>query len=65
MNKIKSSLNSRYILTRDELVKNMYVIYQKKESNSIHRGRIIDMDSEVKSWLIFLINSFQYFILRA
>lgn len=52
MEQIKSSLNSRLILTQNELVKNMYVIYQKNQSDSIYRGQIIDMDREVESLLI-------------
>lgn len=48
MNDIKSALNSRYILKKYELVKNMYVIYQI-QSNSIYRAKIIDMDSGIES----------------
>jgi len=48
MNDIKSTLNSRYILKKCELVKNMYVIYQI-QSNSIYRAKIIDMDSGIES----------------
>jgi len=49
MNDIKSALNSRYILKKCELVKNMYVIYQMQSSNSIYRAKIIDMDSGIES----------------
>lgn len=49
IDQIKSSLNSRFILTQSELVINMYVIYQKKQSDSIYRAQIINMDSEVES----------------
>lgn len=48
MNQIISNLNSRYILTKCDLIKNMYVIYQN-HSNSIYRAQVIDMDSEIKS----------------
>lgn len=45
MDKIKSTLNSRYILTQNELIKNMYVIYQN-QLNSIFRAQVVDMDFE-------------------
>ena len=48
MNHIKSTLDSRNILKKCELVKNMYVIYQI-QSNSIYRAKIIDMDSKIES----------------
>lgn len=48
MNKIKSTLNLRYILNKNDLVKNMYVIYQNP-SDAIHRAQIIDMDSGIES----------------
>lgn len=48
MEQIKSTLGTRHILTKCQLVKNMYVIYQH-QLNSIYRAQIIDMDSEVES----------------
>lgn len=48
MNQIKSDINSRYILKKHELTKNMYVIYQN-QSGSIYRAQIIDLDIEVES----------------
>ncbi|KAE9535821.1 hypothetical protein AGLY_007722 [Aphis glycines] len=55
MNDIKSALNSRYILKKCELVKNMYVIYQI-QSNSIYRAKIIDMDSGIEKIKLQLID---------
>ncbi|XP_025193812.1 uncharacterized protein LOC112593566 isoform X2 [Melanaphis sacchari] len=55
MNHIKTVLNSRYILKKCELVKNMYVIYQI-QSNSIYRAKIIDMDTEIKKIKLQLID---------
>lgn len=52
MDKIKSNLDSRNVLIKSELVKNMYVIYQNR-SNSVYRAQVTDMDSEVKSKLNF------------
>jgi len=48
MDHIKSILDSRYILKKCELVENMYVIYQI-QLNSIHRAKIIEMDSKIES----------------
>lgn len=48
MNEISSFLESRYVLIKCELVKNMYVIY-KNQLDCIYRAQIIDMDSEVES----------------
>lgn len=50
MDQVKSSLESRYILTKCKLIKNMYVFY-KNQLDCIYRAQIIDMDSEVESWL--------------
>jgi len=48
MNQIKSNLDSRYILTKYDLVKNMYAIYQD-QLDCVYRVQIIDMDSEIIS----------------
>lgn len=48
MDHIKSILDSRCILKTCELVENMYVIYQT-QTNSIHRAKIIEMDSKIES----------------
>lgn len=48
MNQIKSNLDSRYILKKCDLIKNMYVIYQN-QLHFIYRAQVIDMDSEVES----------------
>lgn len=53
MNKIRSTLNLRYILNKNDLEKHMYVIYQNP-SDTIHRAQIIDMDSEIESLYILL-----------
>lgn len=49
MKKIKSNLNLRYVLSKYDLVKNMYVIFQNPLDNVIHRAQIIDMDSGIES----------------
>lgn len=48
MDQIKSDLDSRRVLKKYELIKNMYVIYQN-QSYFIYRAQIIDMDIEVES----------------
>lgn len=48
MEQIKSNLDSRHVLKKYELVKNMYVIYQN-QSYFIYRAQVIDMDFEVES----------------
>jgi len=55
MDQIKSTLNSRHILSKCELLKNMYIIYQS-QSDCIYRAQIIDMDSEIKSLSVFFIS---------
>ncbi|XP_026804803.1 uncharacterized protein LOC113548228 [Rhopalosiphum maidis] len=55
MNHIESVLDSRYILKKCELVKNMYVIYQI-QSNNIYRAKIIDMDSGIEKIKLQLID---------
>lgn len=52
MCKIKSSLNSRRILTRNECSRNMKVIYHKEQSGSIYRSEVINMNLRDKSWLL-------------
>lgn len=49
MNHIKSNVDSRYILIKCDIVKNMYVIYHNQSDDSIYRAQVIDMDSEIKS----------------
>lgn len=51
MDHIKSVLDSRRVLKKCDLVKNMYVICQI-QSSSIYRAKIIDMDSEIESLLL-------------
>lgn len=48
MDKIKSDLDSRKVLIKSELVKNMYVIYQN-QSSSVYRAQVIDIDHELNS----------------
>lgn len=48
MDQIKSTLNSRSILTQNELIKDMYVIYQN-QFNSLYRAQVVDMDFESTS----------------
>jgi len=48
MDHIKSTLDSRNVLKKCELVKNMHVILQI-DSNFIYRAKIVDMDSEIES----------------
>lgn len=48
MDQIKSTLNTRIILTQNDLIKNMYVIYQNK-LNFIYRAQVVDMDFESTS----------------
>lgn len=48
MNQILISLDSRYILTKTDIVKNMYVIFQS-ECFIVHRAQIIDIDSDIES----------------
>lgn len=61
MDQIKSVLESRRLLTKFELVKNMHVIYQN-QLHFIYRAQIIDMDSEVESWCILFVYSLKYFV---
>jgi cell fate regulator YaaT (PSP1 superfamily) len=49
LNKIKSNLNLRHVLSKYDLVKNMYVIFQNSSDSMIHRAQIIDMDSGIES----------------
>lgn len=45
---LKSNLSSRHIVTKDTIIKNMMVIYQKK-SETIYRAQVIDVDLQVES----------------
>lgn len=59
MDQIRSDLNSRYILNKNEFSKKMYVIYQH-QSGYIYRAQIIDFDLKVESKLNFIL-VFNYF----
>ncbi|XP_015365129.1 PREDICTED: uncharacterized protein LOC107162646 [Diuraphis noxia] len=55
MDHIKSVLDSRCVLKKYDLVKNMYVICQI-QSDSIYRAKIIDMDSKIENIKLQLID---------
>lgn len=48
MDQILLDLDSRYILTKSDVVKNMYVIL-KNQSDVIYRAQIVDIDSDNES----------------
>lgn len=48
MDQIISSLDCRDILTKSDIVKNMYVIF-KNQSDIFYRAQIIYMDSNIES----------------
>ncbi|XP_050421406.1 uncharacterized protein LOC126833881 [Adelges cooleyi] len=47
LEQINSTLESRCILKKNDIVKNMYVIYQN-DSKSIYRAQVISMDSDIE-----------------
>lgn len=51
MDRVKSLLNTRYVLKKQNVVKNIYVIYQN-QTKSIYRAQVIDIDSEIESLLL-------------
>uniref|UniRef100_A0A2S2R5N5 Tudor domain-containing protein n=1 Tax=Sipha flava TaxID=143950 RepID=A0A2S2R5N5_9HEMI len=56
LNKIKSNLNLRHVLSKYDLVKNMYVIFQNSSDSMIHRAQIIDMDSGIEKIKLLLVD---------
>ncbi|VVC24546.1 Hypothetical protein CINCED_3A019121 [Cinara cedri] len=55
MDQILSDLDSRYILTKSDVVKNMYAIF-KNQSDVIYRTQIVDIDSDIEKISLQLVD---------